>query len=722
MKDNVLTRRGAALWEACRCWFDRNFAGTEPALCHMASLVAALVGGASLAAGYWPEPVGYAVSIALIFAAAELAFWLARKLLRRLLGHSLGWLLALAAMSYAVADTLWRGSGGSWDWRVNLAAGAVVAPLWLLAASWHKLIVGRKVTPTAAGAALLSAAAAVLLVVFLASDGFAHHYMEEYLALSQRETTPQAALEPSLAAGAYSVETVDYGPEEALKAGTVDLSRYMSRGEDDLTDHYVDAYWDYEVSEVPMRGRVWYPAEVEHCPVLFIAHGNHHIATESYLGYDYLGEYLASHGYVVVSVDQNACNMLSNENDGRAVLLLEHIKLLLGYNGEAGGVLHGRLDADNIAIAGHSRGGEMVATACLFNEYDRYPEHGGKEFDYNYSIKSVIAIAPTVNQYKPADHSVALEDVNYLLLHGAADRDVMDFNGMSQYENISFSGEGEYIKSALYIAGANHGQFNSLWGKYDQQGPAAALFNPASLLSEADQQQIARVFIKVFLDVTLRGEESCRGLLTGWEDYASQLPKTVYAQCYETSGFTAIADFEEDSDLETVTMEGAEAQGKGFNWWTEDLMDFAGKTACDTHALRLRWSGRASYTLTLPKLDMTGRSLNFDICDLDEAAVEDGELDLVDGKVCLTDAEGRTAVAEIGDHARVYPILPVKTDKLDYIFDTCTYQKAFSTVSIPVTEFAPEGGSFDFANVSQITWKFADGGQVAVDNIGFENQ
>ena len=46
---------------------------------------------------------------------------------------------------------------------------------------------------------------------------------------------------------------------------------------------------------------------------VFIAHGNHEITTESYLGYDYLGRYLASHGYVMVSVDQNACNHIAND-------------------------------------------------------------------------------------------------------------------------------------------------------------------------------------------------------------------------------------------------------------------------------------------------------------------------------------------------------------------------------------------------------------------------
>lgn len=717
--DQTLTRRGRA-FAACRRWFVHNFAGTEPALCHLAAVMTALIAGNYLASNFWPETVGSIVSVIAIFGLAELVLWLAKRLLGRLLGHGLGWLLSLAALGVAVTYTVQDGSGEGWSWRVYLLAGGMTCVLWLLAASWYSLLARRTATPTVVCSALLSAGLTVLLAAFLFTDGFDNHYIDEYLSLSNHQENAQTALEPSLTAGAHPVEMLDYGPDQVLEAGTISLTQYMSRGDEDLTDYYVDVYWDYDLSEVPMQGRIWYPADAENCPVLFIAHGNHHIATESYLGYGYLGEYLASHGYVVVSVDQNACNMLTNENDGRAVLLLEHIELLLQYNSAAENPLYRRLDADNIAIAGHSRGGEMVATAYLFNEYDRYPENGVIRFSYDFDIKSIIAIAPTVNQYKPADHSVALEDVNYLLLHGAADRDVTNFMGMSQYENISFTGEGDYLKSALYIAGANHGQFNELWGQYDQRGPFTTLFNPASLISQSDQQQIARVFIKVFLDVTLRGDTSCRSLLTDWDDYAAQLPQTVYAQCYETSGFAAIADFEEDSDLETVTVPEAEVSAVGFNWWTEELVNFAGTSSYDTHALRLRWTKDASYTLKIPQTDASGQFLRFDICDLDEGAVEAGELALVDGRVVLTDASGRTASAWIRDHATVYPILPVRTDKLDFLFDTCTYKKAFSTVSIPVERFVPDDASFDSTRVARIAIHFERGGQVMVDNIGLE--
>lgn len=718
--NQAVVRRGEALFARCRAWFSNHFSGTEPALCGISALVSAAVAGSALAAAFWPRPVGYILLSALVLAGYALALWLLPKLLYRFLGHGLGWLMALLLLACSVAYTVEQGAGEGWTVRVCLFSAFVTAALWLLAASWWGILRRGRGAPVMASTALLSTGMTVLLAVFLFTDGFADHYIARCLGLSPDRDARVEALDSALAPGPYRVETVDYGPGEALEAGTVSLTPYMSRDTDDLTGSYVEAFMDYDLDEVPLRGRIWYPASEEDCPVLFIAHGNHEITTESYLGYAYLGEYLASHGYVVVSVDQNACNMLSGENDGRAVLLLEHIGLVIGYSGEEGNPLYRRLDRENIAIAGHSRGGEMAATAYLFNGYDRYPENGTIKFDYNYAIKSVIAIAPTVNQYRPADHSVELEDVNYLLLHGMADRDVTNFMGMSQYENITFSGQGDYIKTALYIAGANHGQFNSLWGAYDQSGPFSPLLNVESLLSESDQQQIAEVFIKVFLDVTLRGDHTNRELLTDWHSYAGQLPETVFVQCYGASGFVPLADFEEDSDLETGTMEGVTAAASGFNWWTEELMDFAGRTSYDTHALRLRWRGPASYTLFAPELDMTDMALAFDICDRDSDRVGKGEYALVDASILLTDADGNTAEARLSDFTPVYPILPVRTDKLDFLFNTCTYKSAFATVTIPAGSFIPEGENFDPGRVTEIRFCFSDSGQVSVDNIGLE--
>lgn len=709
------TERRPSLVSRFAFWFVQSFFGCGKVLCHVAAVVTGGVISAELSSLYFPSVVGGTVVFAISFAGLETAFFLLRKLFKRFLGHELNWLMALGSTVAALCVAVQKGAGEGWSWRVFLTAGLIAAVLWLSAASWWSIF-RRGIRLSMVCHAMVSSVVAVLLLCFFASDGFGDRIMSSYLSLIEHPKDKTALLSFD-SPGEYTVSVLDYGPGELLVPDAVSLKSYASRG-DSLTELYVDAYMEYELDEVPIRGRVWYPSEGENYPVLFIAHGNHEITTESYLGYGYLGEYLASHGYVVVSVDQNACNMLSNENDARAILLLEHIEVLMNYNECKDNILYRKIDEENIAVAGHSRGGEMVATAYLFNGYDRYPENGVIRFDYDFSIKSLIAIAPTVNQYKPADHSVEIENVNYLLLHGAADRDVTNFMGMSQYENVAFTEQGEYIKSALYIAGANHGQFNSLWGEYDCGGAGAAFLNTESLLSEQEQQKIASLFVKVFLDVTLKGDMSCYSLLTDWEDYAAHLPETVYVQCHEESDFVPLADFEEDSEVETATMEGVKLHASGVNWWTEDLMDFAGRSAFDTHALRLRWSDKASFTLQTPALDLTSHALTFDICDLDSAAVCDGDFDLVDATVYIKDSDGNAAVAQLRDFATIYPVLVVKTDKLDYIFNTPTVKEAFATVSIPADEFEVVDERIDLSDIKKIEFWFHDGGQIAMDNIG----
>ena len=133
---NTLLTRCGSLFLRCRSWIASRFGGTEPALCQLGAVVGALVIGTGFAATYWPQGAGYAVTCAAALAALELAFWLARKLLRLTLGRSLGWLPALGLLLGSIAHTVWRGAGEGWTYRVWLFAAAVTALLWLLAASW----------------------------------------------------------------------------------------------------------------------------------------------------------------------------------------------------------------------------------------------------------------------------------------------------------------------------------------------------------------------------------------------------------------------------------------------------------------------------------------------------------------------------------------------------------------------------------------------------------
>ncbi len=698
--------------ELCRLWAERNFAGCTGMVCHVSLGGAALIGGTWLSEMLWPGWMGTALFFLGCLLLLETALWLAAKVLRLILKVGFRWGPATAALAAALWVMVDRGtSNPEWQAAVFTAAAVIILQGTALGIA---ALCRRVVTPTSLGTALCFGALTVLLGVFLFTDGIDGQVIEGYL----RASGLPAASDAAASDGPYSVKTVDYGTEGGLPSGTVNLTRYMSRESlDGLSDLQVDLYVDYDLNAVPLVGRIWYPEGGENCPVLFIAHGNHVVTVDSYLGYEYLGEYLASWGYVVVSVDHNACNMLSGENDGRAVLLLEHIGQVLAYNERE---LAGLMDPERIALAGHSRGGETVATAALFNHYDRYPENGTIRFDYHYNIRSLIAIAPTEGQYEPGDHSVELTDINYLLLYGSNDQDVTNFQGMNQYENIHFSGEGDYIKSALWIAGANHGQFNSLWQDEDQLAPAGWMLNTGDFLSMEEQQAIAKRMIRAFLDVTLREDGSQLPFLTDWRSCAEELPATVYSQCYETSAFQVLANFEEDSNMETGSGAGVSLQAEHVSLWTEELATYHDGGELDNYAVRLRSYGdTGTYTMTLPEMDLTDLAIQFDISDYDSDSVERGQYSLLDCTVEVTDAAGNTSQASLSDFAAVYPPFPVRLSKLDYLFGEERFQYNFSTVRIPAEAFA---GEADLGTVVQIRFRLDGPSHVRLDNIGLAGQ
>ena len=66
----------------------------------------------------------------------------------------------------------------------------------------------------------------------------------------------------------------------------------------------------------------------------------------------------------------------------------------------------GKVDLDRVALMGHSRGGEAVAHAAAFNRLRYYPDDTSLEFDFNFGVRAVVAIAPVDGQYLPTDRPV----------------------------------------------------------------------------------------------------------------------------------------------------------------------------------------------------------------------------------------------------------------------------------------------------------------------------
>ena len=423
--------------------------------------------------------------------------------------------------------------------------------------------------------------------------------------------------------GSFTVKTMYYGSgtdkrraafrdSVTIKTKTVDVSPFVSLPPEQAKARQKE--WGFGMSKVPINGRVWYPAGDGPFPLVLIVHGNHDPLDYSDPGYGYLGELLASRGFILVSVDENFINGgIRGESDGRAWLLLEHLADWKRWNDSAGGPFYHKVDMTNIALMGHSRGGEAVGIAAAFNRLSHYPDDANVKFNFNFDIKSVFAIAPVDGQYKPAGVFTPIHNVNYMVIQGSHDGDVSSFNGLRAYDRVKFTDGKPWFKAAFYVYRANHGQWNTVWGNKDNGPRSGRYLDLRGLLSPEQQRQFSKVVIGAFLEATLHGKSEYLPLFRDHRVAGAWLPKTMYITRFEESGFKPLATFDEDVDVTTGTAPGVKLSGDSLSTWKEvALVLRTGNDPLNTNAVTLGWNnhirgddttklGRpASYTLTLP--------------------------------------------------------------------------------------------------------------------------
>ena len=392
---------------------------------------------------------------------------------------------------------------------------------------------------------------------------------------------------PSLT-GEYNVEFLTYGsgtdrrPEfgqkVTLKTRSVNAKPFVDSLSGKLCFLRKD-FWGFNRENMPLNARVWYPQGDGPFPLVLIVHGNHLMREYSDEGYEYLAQLLASRGYIFVSVDENFLNgdwsdSYNGENDARGWIMLEHLKIWREWSSDSTNLFFNKVDMNNIALMGHSRGGEAVSIASAFNILDRYPDDARVKFDYHFNIRSVVAIAPIDGQYYPSNSSTPMENTNYLLLQGSHDSDVSFFSGDRQYKRIKFTDKLSHFKTSLYIYRANHGQFNTVWGNRDHPIPAGYLLNTKPLISGQEQRQIAKVYISAFLDATLKNRASYRPMFQDYRRAKQWLPKTYYINRFQSNNAQYICDFDEDIDVTTTTLKGGSIQGNNLANWQEKDMGF----------------------------------------------------------------------------------------------------------------------------------------------------
>jgi len=372
----------------------------------------------------------------------------------------------------------------------------------------------------------------------------------------------------------------------------VDGSDFVKEG-NTLTMKMRKMILGHDLEEMPLNGTVWYPDAGGSYPLVLIVHGNHNLADFSDPGYEYLGRHLASRGFIAVSVDENFLNGsnfggLSNENDARAWMLLQHLRQWHQWNRSDSSRFYNLVDTSRIALIGHSRGGEAAAIAGNFNRLPYYPDDATITLGFNYKIRSVIAIAPSESQYNPAGKSNTLQGVNYFTIQGAHDADLSSFMGMRQYHNADVSKKSTF-KASVYAYRANHGQFNSVWGDTDYGWPASLFLNKEPLLDPSAQQELGKVFMTGFLEATLKGKDEYRDMFRDYRIIKNWLPEDIYITRFEDGRFIPVCTYEEDVDVTTGSFKGALINGEGLDLWKEHTLGFRGNGGKDNNALTLGW-------------------------------------------------------------------------------------------------------------------------------------
>lgn len=526
---------------------------------------------------------------------------------------------------------------------------------------------------------------------------------------------------------------VEYGKEADLISTSVDASEYVKKW-----PAFRARYWGFDQSSLPLNGRVWMPEGAGPFPLVLIVHGNHLMEDFSDEGYGYLGELLASRGFITVSVDENFLNysvwsgIPDNDMKVRAWLLLKHLQQIDEFAGDPDTPFYNKVDLDRIALAGHSRGGQAVAMTKDANRWFSQDETLGNLERYN--IQAVIAISPTD---KKVDGGLArIKDVSYLAIQGARDADVIDFDGDRQYMRTSFTKSTSHFKSSIYIADANHSQFNTEWGFRDISYPKGIFLSRQAIIGAQEQRDIARVYVSAFLETTLHGKKSYMPLFQDYRAGLHWLPTgTAYFNRFENADFNKLAWF--DEDLNRVTLpNGGSAQGTNLTWVEEEVKNRK-QTNKGTRGVTLEWrenkDDNASYSLLwddsfIPRsmskqpdtLSFSLSNRSFELTESDLASMElqtEIELESENGaaaRITLANFWTITPPPEVA--FTIHPWLEKRLSDGKYKHPQ---EAVFQTVMLPLSEFTKVNTQLDLSSLKRITFFFSGGpGKIMLDDIG----
>ena len=509
-----------------------------------------------------------------------------------------------------------------------------------------------------------------------------------------------------------------FGPEVDETTSSVDASSFITRWDDKRED-----FWGVDPSNLPVNGRVWIPKGEGPFPVILMVHGNHTMENFSTDGYDYLGEQLASRGFLSISVDEdfvNYSNITGQPNDNyelRAWMMLQHLVQLKTMNASTDSQLYKKLDLNNVALMGHSRGGQAAPMAADYESFFQDEQLLHEMEDIH--IKAVAALAPTdktIDGKKPNLHNVS-----YIVLQGASDADISDFRGDRQFYRTTFDSDNDGFKTTLYIKDANHTQFNTSWGKNDLSYPRGVFLNKRGMMPSEDQRQIAKVYLSAFFERVFHGETSYDSLFKDYRNGADWLPDATLVNKYRNASYRSIQQFDADESDVIDT-------GNFIDWEVTTPLDRGGGNQAKD-ALDLAWDKEATYEVDLAKEMQKSKTsgndtqLELTMANIDEEQEEAGMTNI---DMELETTEGVSVTLPLNNFMPFPPV--IKTDYttfglFDGIFREGKYEEdwepIFQTISIPVHVFEESNPDFKTEDINKMRLHFkGEPGEILLEEVG----
>ena len=320
---------------------------------------------------------------------------------------------------------------------------------------------------------------------------------------------------------------------KALPVNQVTVAEY------DLGDQAFKDTQSGTVSE--LRAVVHYPAHpAGKLPVIIQSHGSWWACTDgdaqawpcdkgtpypSYRGYDYLGQTLAEHGFVVVSISADGINMTSFDYGDRARLMNKHLQLLRDLSNGSGplvrklGVLTGHLNLQDVGTMGHSRGGK----GAMWEASDKH----AAEVPAGVRLRAVLALAPVKFDDPEGDNSDTLVTrIPVGVVTGTCDGAVGE-KGQEYLDDAT--GKTHQPAYSISLKNANHNYYNTAWTPPASLGEDDSTC-PAQELTPAVQKSALVTYAVAFYERFLHADRSYEKVLTGQQKIAGVTSATRVVQ------------------------------------------------------------------------------------------------------------------------------------------------------------------------------------------------